>query len=410
MSIFEDSKTDLHVVRAANATALRAALTAGTMGGFYATGTNAVPVVAALTALNEYEYCSRDTRGALRKSPSFFPEQIANATYMLTTARTEQITHLGYNGVAGSMDAANSTYYGLKVILDHTFGMLNNSPMIVTIPYKSDATATQREVAAGLANAATSWLKRQAYRPFRVERINSGALLDAVAAGGAATAAVTNGSKIITLSSDQSTTVFVGSILRLGVSGAGTGACYVVTAIAAGGQVVTLDQEYQGATAAVYAAATIETVTEGNWGLQFTGISPTDAEFNPVTDEPFVPSFTLEAGDFTTATVTYTTAPFLGRGTYQQVAYEEAHMQFQNKTREVSAYPPTTRDLMAVAAEGYNIFTFDVIKQNYLDPVTGQRPISKHRIRIAVLSTVAAELVEYLTVLGNPGILTGNPA
>jgi len=409
MSIFEDSKTDLHVVRAANATALRAALTAGTMGGFYATGTNAVPVVAALTALAEYEYCSRDTRGALRKSPAFTPEMIFNATYMLTTARTEQITYLGWNGVAGAMDAANSTYYGLKIILDHTFGMLNNSPMIVTVPYKTDATATQRELAAGLAIAGTATFKRQAFKPLKIERVNAGATLLVHN-----NLAFVNGSSRFTSTDDDTLTLLTGSVLRVSEPEGAlalTDPCYVITGNDGGAgnaRIYYLDQEFQGATNADN--DTCETVTEGAWGLKFTGISVTDANFNPVTDEPFVSSFTLETGDFTTATVTYTTAPFIGRGTYQQVSYEEAHMQFQNKTREVSAYPPTVRDLMAVAGEGYNIFTFDVVRANYLDATTGQRPLSRHRIRIAVLSTVAAELAEYLTVLSNPGIMTGNPA
>lgn len=417
MHIFEDSKTDLFVVRVDNGTALRSALTAG-MGGFYLTGANNAPFIGAtLTAGAEFEYCLRNARGALRKSPPFRPEQVWNATYMLTTARVEQVTHLGYNGADATlaMDVANSKYFGLKIILDHTFGMMNNSPQIITIPYKTDATGTQRELAAGLANATVDWLKRQSYRPFIVERINSGAQLDAVAAGGAATAAVTNGSKIITLSSDQSTVVFVGSILRLGATGAGTGACYVVTNVAAGGQIITLDQEYQGATNAVYGAALIETVTEGNWGLQFTGVSVPDAQFNPITDEPFVVSFSLETGDFTTATVTETTRPFIGRGTYQQVAYEEVYAQFQDKTREVNSYPPTFRSIEAQPGETFAIFTFDVLEQDYIDAVTGQRPISKHRIRIAMLTAlVAAEGAEYLVDLGASlacgAIATGNPA
>jgi hypothetical protein len=408
--MFEDSKTDLFVIRVDNGTALRAALTAG-MGGFYATGTNAVPVLAALTALNEYEYCTRNAAGALLKSSPFFPEQIANPTYALTTALVEQVTYLGYNGVTATlaMDATNSTYYGLKIILDHTFGTLNNSPMIVTIPYKSDATATQSEVAAGLANAATNWLKRQAYRPFRVERCNSGAMLNDVSEG--TTCAVTNGSKVITFAVDPTPNVVVGSILRIGALGAGGTPCYVVTAVT--GATVTLDQEYQGATNAVLAENLLESVTEGNWGLRFTGISVADADFNPVTDTPFVSSFTLEAGDFTTATVTYTTAPFIGRGTYQLVSHEEAYTQFQNKGRCVGAYPPTVRNIVAQAADTFAIFTFDVIKQQYLDVTTGIRPISKHRIRIAMLTAlVAAEGAEYLTVLGTAGggILTANPA
>jgi hypothetical protein len=395
--MFEDSRTQLFVCNVTNADAASYAVLkalAGSAGAFYLEPQTFTETALATNATLVHRFAFRNTRGQLSTTLPFKSAQVKNGGYYAYLARQEQVSYLGYNGTSGSMDATNSKYYGLQVILNHTFGMLNNSPLVVTIPYKSDASATQSEVAAGLAIAGTSVFKRQAYKPLKIERINSGAQLNAMAS---ATAAVTNGSKQVTLSEDESLTCFAGSIIRFGTSGAGTAPCYVVESIAANGLDVVLDQEYQGDTNATFAHGTIETVTEGNWGLKFTGISVTDANFNPVTDEPFVVSFEFGTRDFDTATATYTTEARLGSGTYQLVSAQEARSQFENKTREISAYPPTVRNLDAVAGTTYNIFAFEVWYDDFADPTTGVRPISKVRYELAV----EANLTEaFHTVLG----------
>jgi hypothetical protein len=411
--MFEDSKTDLFVNRVDNATNLRGALTAG-MGGFYLLGTNAVPVVAVLStiATDDHEYCLRTTRGALKKSPTFNWNQISEATITAASARVEQLSYLGYNGVAGSMDVATNTYYGLKVILDHTFGMLNNSPLIKTIPYKSGVTNNQYDMAMNIAEVFNTQFNRESLRSVVAEAICN----DPVDATQLVDHDVTvvNGSNVVNVATNltyQATahTFVVGDFLRIGsatkVAGAGTAltsAVYRVTAIA--GLVVTLDrpvfvrsEAYHQATADVEVIESAAGIA-ANWGIRFDGVSVADADFNPITDTPFVSSFTLEAGDFTTATVTYTTIPFIGRGTYQLVSAMEAYAQFQNKTREISAMPPTLRNFEAVAGETYAIHSFVVTKHQYTNVGSGQAPISKHRIIIASLTGIG-DIAEYTTVL-----------
>jgi hypothetical protein len=389
--MFEGSRTQVFVCNVTNnnsaSYAALAALT-GTAGAFYYEPQTFTETAMSTNATLYHRFAFRNTKGVLSMTKPFRYADIKNGGYYAGLARQEQVTYLGYNGTSGSMDATNSTYYGLQVILNHTFGMLNNSPLIVTIPYKSDASATQSEVAAGLAVAGTAAFKRQAYKPLKIERINAGAQANAL---GTATASLVNGGKQVVFSEDMTALVVAGTILRFGTSGAGTAPCYIVVSHdsgAAAARIYTLDQEYQGDTDATYAAATTESVTEGNWGLKFTGISVTDANFNPVNDEPFVVSFELGAKDFSTATTTYTTDARLGSGTYQLVSALEARCQFENKTREVSAYPATIRNFDAVtgtAGEGiYNIFSFEVWDSNFADATTGINPISKVRYIIAV--------------------------
>jgi hypothetical protein len=400
------------------------------MGGFYLTGANNVPFVGAtLTAGAEFEYCARDARGALRKSPTFTPEQVFNATYMVNTARTEQLSYLGYNGVTGSMDTANSTYYGLRLILNHTFGMLNNSPMIKTIPYKSNAANTQYDMALDIAEVCNKQFDRESLRAVTAEAVCNEGVTAANCLDNNLT--VVYGSKVITGTATfpyntAAGNMAVGDFIRLGATAGAPAATALDDAVY---RVISIDAATTGATldravtvpSGTYTAAgdmaEVITSAEGvaaNWGIRFDGHSVADADFNPVTDKPFVVSFELEAGDFTTATVTYTTAPFIGRGTYQLISSLEAYTQFQDKTREITAYPPTVRNLEAVAGAAYCVFTFDVLKATHVDPTTGQRPVSKHRIMIAMLNSLAAELAEYIVDLGASlgcgAILTGNQA
>ena len=91
----------------------------------------------AMAAGTNYVFAWKDADGTLHKSPVFDGGDYQNAEYEADAARTEQITYLGYNGTSGSMDNSNSTYFGLKIVLNHTFGTLNNSPLIKTVPYKT---------------------------------------------------------------------------------------------------------------------------------------------------------------------------------------------------------------------------------------------------------------------------------
>jgi hypothetical protein len=131
-----------------------------------------------------------------------------------------------------------------------------------------------------------------------------------MAAGSAATATVVNGSKYVTLSSDQSTTCPAGSIIRLGTSGAGTAPCYIVSAISASGLVVTLDIPYQGVSETV-AAANVETVTEGNWGIKLTG---SELPYKVRLLNYARSSWVMGLQDFGSTTITNSTVMSMGSG------------------------------------------------------------------------------------------------
>jgi hypothetical protein len=395
-SISEDSRTEVFICNVTNANAALSALPSQS-GAFYVEPSTARSE-SAIANTTPVRFAYRNTKGILSFTVPMLLAEIKNAQSAVTSPRVEQVSYLGYNGTSGSMDATASTYYGLKIVLNNTFGRLNNSPIILTVPYKSDSSATQKEVAAGLAIAATDTLKR--YEScITVERINAGAQADAIHDH---TCGVVKGGKQITFSADSSAFVTVGTILRFGTTGAGVTPCYVVASVIST-TVFVLDQAYQGATATI-AEGSVESVTEGNWGIKFTGVSTTDANFNPLLEQPDVVSFTLQAPDFTTATITNTTAPYIGTGTYQQVAALQAYAQFQNKDKVLSRFPQTVFNSDAIAGNTYGIYSWEVYKDGYVDTTTGGRPVSKVRYVIALLAALNVE--EFHTVLG---VATANP-
>jgi len=353
------------------------------------------------SSASKFYFASKDTAGIIHKSPLFIGNTVKNATYATYDVPVEQISYLGYNNTSGSIDAT-AGYYSVSIVLNHTFGLLNNSPLIKTLPFKL-TTNSQSALAAGIANAGTTAFKREPLKAVKFERINSGAVKNAVATGAITT--VVNGSNTVTFSGDGTAEVAVGDILRLGALGAtGGGICYIVTAISGSGAsaIYTLDQPYQGTSGAVAANVT-ETVTEGNWGIKMTGVSVTDAAFKPVSDTPFMVNFNVALNDrWTTAAVTYSTGSYIGMGSYQLVAAEEAYTHFQLKGKQVEAYPPTPNHTFEADANStYNVVEFEASDQEYSSATTGLNPVSKFRIKLyALVTTVDTDLALYVTTVG----------
>jgi len=323
-------------------------------------------------------------------SPKFTYADIVAKSKLAYVAPAEQISYWGYNAstnLVGFGTITTGATYTLHFVLNHTRNMYNNAPQIKTVPYKATSTS-QSLMAAGLLQSFLRQFDREPNRTIKAERINSGAQLDAVAAGGAATAAVVYGSNVITMSSDQSTTILVGSILRLGTSGAGTAPCYVVTAVAAGGLLVTLDVPYQGASNATFPAAEIETVTEGNWGIKFTGVA--QPALDPISESTVNQKvyFDIISDDFVSSTLgTLTeykaTAMSAGSGSSDQVSYKEVYSQFLDKDIIVSKRPRTKYRIETIAGNTYNLINLTILASDIHWTATGMNNKSYINITLA---------------------------
>ena len=414
--MFEDSVTYVAVLNITNSltdnTTPYTSLPAGA-GGFFHASTDEVEGLAeesALAAGIKYFFAWKDTNGILHKTNVFSHEQAINRTKLATTALVEQITFLGYDGVsAGAMDAEASTYFGLKLVLNHTFGLLNNSALIKTIPFKTSATGSQSELALGLALAGYNAFKGQPNQDVIFDAICNTATNANYDFSNDAT--VVKGSTVFNVASNltyntAAGTLAVGDFVRFDDALNGDVALdnpvYKVTAINT--LAVTVDRPINvpsGAWTDAGEAVQVITAAQGaaaDWGVRMTGNTPDGTSFNPLTDTPFVVSFSVLSGDFETATVSYTTKALIGTGTYQLVAAMEAYTQYQFKDRIVSTYPTKTVQIDSVAGNTYCLYNVDIINDNFISATTGLNPKSKSRLVIAVL-TGLQEITDFDTIL-----------
>ena len=366
----------------------------------------------ALATGSHYVFAWKNADGTLHKSPLFDGGDVFDATFLAPVARTEQITYLGYNGVSGSMDDADSTYFGLKLVMKNTAGLLNNSPLVKTIPYKTAASSSQEDLAFGLTLAGD--------KAFRRGTLNRDVIFDAVCNSAYVAAndfdhdlPIVNGAKTVTIGTDLkygagAYTAVVGDYIRLGTAAkiAGTpvvtSAVYKITAIDT--LTITVDRPFNVASD-TYTTAENEVIPAAtglaaDWGVRMDGNTVAAATFTAATDRVSQVMFDVASDDFSTATVTYSTAPFIGSGIEDQIKELQAYGQFQMKDRIVSAYPPNTRIDEVVSGETYDIYSFWARDMEYLSAATGHIPLSKWRMIICLDSDLTTDNGNFDDVLG----------
>ena len=280
------------------------------------------------------------------------------------TPAVQQVSYLGYDGVgaANAIAVLNSNQYEarLKFQEGDTHGFMQSPTLSAT--YKSDTTATQAEIAAGLHLAFAGSLWRSPEAPVRVERV---VLETAAIQLSNNILTVRNGSKYVTwtAAATHAGGAFVaGDTIRIGTAGTGAAAtdpAYILTSIT--GLVGTLDVPFQGANAAVPAIDVAHVVTPTNWGLKFTGLARgftlgVQGSINNIV------KFLIGVTNFGTTPVTYTTAAYEGRGTYRQIAELEWFLQGNEGNEDRGDFLHTTARSDADATA-----TYDVLSIHYVD-------------------------------------------
>ena len=246
-----------------------------------AAGTNEVVVVhedgtasGNLAAGELFRIAQKDADGNVRSTPLLAWNNLIKATGKATDATTtEQSSVFGYSGSAGSIDAINSNRYTVRVNFKNNVDLYSEQSDQHFFEYVADASATQVEIANYFAQIMSKSEKFSGKASgknrasVKVERVTS----STTTANTTGTMAVTNGSNQITAASDiDNGGLVVGDYMVL------SGVAYKVTAIS--GEVATLDQPYQGATAAALADGSTSFITaanaaSGNWGIKLTGLA-----------------------------------------------------------------------------------------------------------------------------------------
>ena len=244
-----------------------------------------------------------------------------------TAKETQQLDYVGYNGVSGALDTLASNIYTIRLnILDKTTAGFMQQKIKEGF-YKSNAVAasyTQQAVALGLVSSLIANYSREVEQDIVFERINGGAQANALAT---AEVTMTKGSKYLVPDEDLTALVTAGTILRFGATGAGVAPCYVVVGHdggAAAARVYELDVAWQGDTGLI-AAASFESVTEGDWGIKIQGV---DREFKAgyFWSNVIFWETQIDFGDAQTSVVT-STAAYPGEGTGQYIANLEKELQ-----------------------------------------------------------------------------------
>lgn len=361
----------------ANSVAATAGMETLNIDGFVSSLSTGEPVVispagvvvdATGTLPTSFKIATKLTSGELNFSDIINAKSIKSINAHKYVAPTNQVDYIGYNGTSGSIDVINNNIYSVKMYLRPTDIAGFMQQKIKEGFYETDATATQREIAAGLTSSLIKNFSREPDKVkfgadrFTFERINSGAQANAIAA---ATVSVTKGSTAIVTSDDETAVLLTGSIVRFGTSGAGTAPCYVIAGNNGGAgaaRVYFLDIPYQGASNTAFPAATFETVTEGNWGIKISSATYSYEEPKFRYSQPIWETILQDCG---ATGVTKATATTPGSGAYQQVnAMEQLFLGNEGNYYRAQIPQPTFR------SEASSSKTYALINIEFRDEMT----------------------------------------
>lgn len=371
-------------------TATRADMTNGQLGVFKVGVSTAIDGTNDLAAGDRFKIVLKDVGGNLVESPVISYDNIKTKNAVLYTADTEQKTYVGYNGTTGSIAVANSdSYYihldrkdGSKTWGEHTLYKL-------LAGYKSDATATQTEIADALVVNAVKNLAIEKTRSGRavnqVGRINSAAVTAANDFLGNAT--VVKGTKSFTVAEsgaaddggvyNAAENLVVGDYVRIGSVGGGTALTsnvYKVTAISGLGTAlatVTVDIPILEASG-TYAAATSDievipaaTAAAANWGLMIQSLA---VKFVPGLFKNTQITFDVSLSEaFGSTLITKNTAATKGSGTYEEVAENEWFLKGNRGEPYRVADYPLSNTLNATSGKVYDTIFFSFLDKNSTD-------------------------------------------
>jgi hypothetical protein len=295
-------------------------------------------------------------------------------------ADADQVSYIGYNAVSGAIEVANSKLYVVRLALKEQDYTGIGQQKILNAPYKSDAVATQLEIALGLVQQLSRTLRRQAVPPIQAELVCDVAYAATASFDGTVT--FVKGEQYVTISTDcsydTSTDLAVGDYVRFSDAPAVTGALVsdgIYKVIELTSTTVfkvdrPIEEESMSAIASAKAAATVLTAAKmasASLGIKLSGVARTFT----VGKTPFSKvSFQIgldTASSFGSTPITYTTAMTLGQGNYEQIA----ELEWGLLGNDGNAYPG---DFMWTAARALasSADTYDQISLTYYeDVITG---------------------------------------
>lgn len=313
---------------------------------------------AALGAADRYRIVQgKGTGKQLMISP-----MITKASATLSTSihrpAVQQVSIVGFNGTSGSLPAANSTDYFIKIRKNDNDAANRSQPMsLFAGPVKTSATANQEELALALvANGIANFADEPAnnYLTFSAICDEAGA---AVTAGAALNLIFTKGSKEVKGSANnvQVTNVAAGDVIKVG--SALTESIYKVKSVTAATAttpyIITLTYAFQEDTTTVAVGNARRILAAASLiaecGVRMTGVQA-DFDVNSFRDY-YVNRFTVTFSD--ESTLITTTGARTGSGVWQQVAMDEYMSYGFEGMNSMIGVPPKFRDQTVIEGNKY---------------------------------------------------------
>lgn len=262
-------------------------------------------------------------------------------------AAVQQITAIGYNGTTGSLPSANDTSYFIKIRKNDNDAANRSQPMSLFAQFKTSGSATQEELAFGLAvNGNRNFLKEPAngYLKFEVLCDEAGSAIGAAAdtvvgAIGSKEVVVTD-----TAANASVNAIVAGDLFRVGTAVTDEVYKVVSSTVGTGGGTLVLDRPLSqavnllGTTAELIATAASATA---EFGIRLTGVQA-DFDVNAWRDY-YANRFTATFSDEDTL-VSHVQGAYNGNGTWQQVAMDEYMTNGFEGQNEMMGVPPVPRD------------------------------------------------------------------
>ena len=359
---------------------------------------------ASLVAAGPFQVLQLKADGSIIESPAFDFANILSYSKKAVAALAPQISHIGFNGTNGDIVETNSGNYLVTLGLKDIGKMIGNKRLYKFGEFVAPLTAVKADIAIGLAGSLALNQAKDAWVRVIPKAICSSAVVTAQEF--ANTATVVNGSKWFSVGTNLNTTagpaVVVGDYIRFGltVSGVPTVNSAVYKVVEISGLNVKLDRNVtelsgaytQGNHATQVITAATALLAANKWGISLTG-NDANAPFEVGKYGANLVYFSVGIStDFQTTEVRLTQTPFIGDGTYKQIATLDWELSFNGKEKyRIAEYPVTfTPSILTSDTIGY-VYTL-TFKEDSTD-VIGGRAESLTELKIVSLGgTIVAAL------------------
>jgi hypothetical protein len=309
-------------------------------------------------------------------------------------ADVEQVDFIGYTGVSGSIALSNNTVYRATINVIQSLETDYGQVYVKDLVYESDASATQAEIAIGLAGSGIGNFSREVKNTAGDPMIKFAAVCNVALAADFPFDATfditaTKGSDALLVAAatptyNTGTGLAVGDYIRIGTAAGAIGTValgsdvYKVVALPST-TTIKVDRPVQVAGGSYVVGGNITVVTAAlgnaaNWGVKLTG-QDLDWKLGKLNDKIAKWKLNLDSDAFGATTLTNSTVATLGTGTYHQVAELEWFLNGNNGELYRAGEPNVNSyTQMALSTETYDIVTINLTKSGTSGLISTNNP------------------------------------